>query len=118
MVANSAARSVSIERAMAILELLDASAHGWTLSQISQRLNIPRSTAHVLVVTLQRLGYVQQGASGHLSSLGVKAKILGCGTTACLQLGDHARPHLAPLTETIGLASYVAVLDRDQALYV
>jgi DNA-binding IclR family transcriptional regulator len=118
MAANSSARSASIERGVAILELLDASVHGCTLSQISQRLHIPRSTAHVLIVTLQRLGYVQQMTNGHLFSLGVKAQILGIGPAGCLQLGDKARPHLAPLTETIGLASYVAVLDRHQALYI
>ncbi|HVW86348.1 MAG TPA: IclR family transcriptional regulator [Bryobacteraceae bacterium] len=118
MVTNSSARSVSLERAIAILEFLDASMHGGTLAQISSRLRIPRSTAHVLIVTLQRLGYVQQNAGGHLYSLGVKARILGCGTGACLQLGDRARPHLKDLTEAVGLASYVAVLDRDQALYV
>jgi IclR family acetate operon transcriptional repressor len=118
MVTNSSAHSVSIERAVAILELLSASVHGMTLSQISQRLSIPRSTAHVLIVTLRRLGYMQQNASGHLFTLGPKAQILGGGPVACLQLGDKARPHLAPLTEMTGLASYVAVLDRDQALYI
>jgi DNA-binding IclR family transcriptional regulator len=118
MAANSSARSASIERGMAILELLDASVHGCTLSQISQRLHIPRSTAHVLIVTLKRLGYVQQTTNGHLFSLGTKAQLLGSSPAGCLQLGDKARPHLAPLTEAIGLPSYVAVLDRDQALYV
>jgi IclR family acetate operon transcriptional repressor len=107
-----------MERGVAILELLDASVHGCTLSQISQRLQIPRSTAHVLLVTLQRLGYVQQTGNGHLFSLGMRAQLLGIGPAGCMQLGDKARPHLGPLTETIGLASYVAVLDRHQALYI
>jgi IclR family transcriptional regulator, KDG regulon repressor len=118
MVTHSSAHSVSTERAVAILELLSASVHGMTLSQISLRLNIPRSTAHVLIVTLQRLGYVQQSLSGHLFSLGPKAHILGGGPVACLQLGDKSRPHLTSLTEMTGLASFVAVLDQDQALYI
>jgi DNA-binding IclR family transcriptional regulator len=103
---------------MAILELLSASTNGKSLSQISQRLNIPRSTAHVLIVTLLRLGYVQQSAGGHLFSLGAKAQMLAAGPVACMELGNKARPHLVSLTEGTGLTSYVAVLDRDQALYV
>ncbi|HKE21056.1 MAG TPA: IclR family transcriptional regulator [Bryobacteraceae bacterium] len=118
MVKTSAAHSVSVERVMAILELLSASAHGKSLSQISQRLTIPRSTAHVLIVTLLRLGYVRQSAGGHLYSLGAKAQMLAAGPVACMDLGNKARPHLASLTEITGLTSYVAVLDRDQALYV
>jgi len=114
----SGAQSVSVERVMAILELLGASSHGRSLSQISQRLNIPRSTAHVLIVTLQRLGYVQQGIGNHLFSLGAKAQMLASGPVACMELGNKARPHLVSLTECTGLTSYVAVLDRDQALYV
>jgi DNA-binding IclR family transcriptional regulator len=118
MVTSSSAHSVSVERAMSILELLSASAQGRSLSQISQRLGIPRSTAHVLIVTLQRLGYVQQGIGGHLFLLGAKAQMLGCGPVACMELGNKARPHLVPLTEVIGLTSYVAVIDRDQAMYI
>ena len=118
MVKSSAANSVSVERVMSILELLSASANGKSLSQISQRLNIPRSTAHVLIVTLLRLGYVQQSVGGHLYSLGAKAKMLTAGPAACLELGNNARPLLANLTEITGLTSYVAVLDRDQTLYV
>lgn len=118
MSASSSVRCASIERGVAILELLSASAHGYSLAQISQRLHIPRSTAHVLIVTLQRLGYVQPTSNGHVFCLGAKAQMLGIGPAGCLQLGDRARLHLAPLTETIGLASYVAVLDRHQALYV
>jgi DNA-binding IclR family transcriptional regulator len=118
MVTSSSAHSVSVERAMSILELLSASAHGRSLSQISQRLSIPRSTTHVLIVTLQRLGYVQQGNGGHLFSLGAKAEMLAGGPVACMELGNRARPHLLPLTEVIGLTSYVAVLDRDQAMYI
>lgn len=118
MVTSSSAHSVSIERAMAILELLSASANGKTLSQISDRLNIPRSTTHVLIVTLKRLGYVRQASTGHLFSLGAKAQMLAGGPIACMELASRARPHLVPLSEAIGLTSYIAVLDGDQAMYI
>lgn len=118
MVTSSSAHSVSIERAMAILELLSASANGKTLSQISDRLNIPRSTAHVVIVTLKRLGYVRQASTGHLFSLGAKAQMLAGGPIACMELASRARPHLVPLSEALGLTSYIAVLDGDQAMYI
>jgi DNA-binding IclR family transcriptional regulator len=118
MMTSSSAHSVSIERAMAILELLSASVNGKTLSQISDRLNIPRSTAHVLIVTLKRLGYVRQGSAGHLFSLGAKAQMLAGGPIACMEMANRARSHLVPLTEAIGLSSSIAVLDREQAMYI
>ena len=114
---SSEAHSVSVERAMSILELLSGSANGKSLAQISQRPNIPRSTAHVLIVTLERLGYIQQSL-GHSYVLGSRAKMLSTGSVASMELGNNARPLLAALTEITGLTSYVAVLDRDQTLYV
>src|ERR1700724_1742470 len=48
--------ATSIERAFAILEFLDGSRRGWNISELSRKLRIPKSTTHVIVLTLQRLG--------------------------------------------------------------
>ena len=112
------AHSNSVERAVAILELLGTSRHGWHIAQIGRRLNMPKSTAHVLVSTLERLGYVQRNPGQRLWSLGLKVYALGNGLTGTLELAELARPHLLGLTESTNLTTDVAVLDRDQAICI
>src|SRR5437868_4938193 len=50
--------ATSVERAFAILEFLDGSRRGWNISELSRKLRIPKSTTHVIVLTLARLGYL------------------------------------------------------------
>jgi DNA-binding IclR family transcriptional regulator len=50
--------ATSIERAFAILEYLDGSRRGRNISELSRKLGIPKSTTHVIVLTLKRLGYL------------------------------------------------------------
>ena len=44
---------------MKILELLAQSQRGLTLSDISRKLGIPKSSAHVLIKTLEVMGYLK-----------------------------------------------------------
>ena len=48
--------SGSVDRAFSILELLNSSKRGWNISEMSRKLEIPKSTTHVLVSTLELLG--------------------------------------------------------------
>jgi len=52
--------STAVQRALSVLEQLDSSLRGLNISKISRQLEIPKSSAHVIVVTLERLGYVQR----------------------------------------------------------
>ena len=49
----------ALERALSILELLAFVRHGLTLPDLSRRLELPKSSAHCLLVTLERRGYLQ-----------------------------------------------------------
>ena len=49
----------SVSRAMKILELLAQSQLGLTLSEISRRLRLPKSSTHVLLQTLEGIGYLK-----------------------------------------------------------
>ena len=52
--------ATSVERALSILECLDSSSRGLNISEISRKLGIPKSSAHVIILTLEKLGYVQK----------------------------------------------------------
>src|SRR6476660_8410607 len=56
-------QSNSVRRAFAILELLEDSDRRRNLSEISRRLELPKSTTSVLLSTLESMGYVTRDAS-------------------------------------------------------
>ena len=56
----------AVERALLILEYLDSSQRGLNISEIGRKLEIPKSSAHVIGVTLERLGYLALRELGKL----------------------------------------------------
>lgn len=109
--------AASVERAIAILEYLDSSRRGLNISEISRKLNIPKSSAHVIIVTLERLGYVQKKDDSLHYTLGLKAYGLGLGMMKSLSLSEAALPHLRALSNKLHLPSHLAVPDGDQGVY-
>src|SRR5439155_14795858 len=63
-------RIPSVDRALDLFERLTTSHGGMTLSEISRKLKIPKSTAHYLIKTLASRGYVQCSPDGRNYSLG------------------------------------------------
>ncbi len=114
----SAPNAHAVERALAILEYLDGSQRGLNISEISRKLNIPKSSAHVIVLTLERLGYVHKRPDSLNYSLGLKAYGLGQGMMKNLSLSEAALPHMRVLTDRLRLPSHLAVPDGDQGVYV
>ena len=110
--------STSIERALTILEFLDGARRGWNISELSRKLNIPKSSTHVIVVTLERLGYLTREPGSRDYSLGLKVYGLGCGLMKNPMLPDLARPPMLNLVEHTRLTAHLAVLEKDQAIYI
>jgi len=108
----------SVERALAILECLDSSRRGLNISEIGRRLGIPKSSAHVIVLTLERLGYVQKKSDSLHYSLGLKAYGLGQGMMKSLSISEAALPHMRVLSNQLHLPSHLAVPDGDQGVYI
>ena len=103
---------------MAILECLDNSRRGLNISELSRRLEIPKSSAHVLMVTLERLGYIRRAANGRDFCLGLKTYALGQRMAKMLSVSDLALPYMQRLASDTGLSAHLAVLDHDQAVFI
>ncbi len=110
--------ATAVERALSILEYLDSSRRGLNISGISRKLAIPKSSAHVIVVTLERLGYVQRKPDSLNYHLGLKAYGLGRGMMKNLSIAEVALPHLRVLVDQIHLPAHLAVPDGDQGVYI
>src|SRR5258708_37207835 len=89
--------STAVQRALSVLEQLDSSRRGLNISEISRQLEIPKSSAHVIVVTLERLGYVQRKPDPLNYRPGLKAYGLGPGVMQNLSIAEIALPHLRAL---------------------
>lgn len=110
--------ATSVERALAILEFLDGSRRGWNISELSRKLRIPKSTTHVIVLTLERLGYLTLDPRTREYSLGLKVYGLGRGLMKSLSLPDRALRPMQWLVEVTRCTSQLAVLADDQAMYI
>ncbi len=110
--------ATSIERAFAIMEMLDGTRRGWNISEISRRLKIPKSSAHVIVLTLERLGYLKREPASRRYKLGLKICSLGRGMMNDLVLPEVALPHMRWLVEQTRLTSHLAVIEKGHVVFI
>ncbi len=108
----------SVERAFSILELLDSSKRGWNISEMSRKLKIAKSTTHVLVSTLDQLGYIRQHPSSRRFQLSTKMFGLGREALSVNPLPDVALPHLRWLVQETGFTAHVGILEKTQVVFV
>jgi len=109
----------SVERAFTILEFLNSSKRGWNISEMSRKLKIPKSTTHVLVSTLDQLGYIkQQYQSSRRFQLSSKMFSLGRRALEATPLPDIALPHLRWLVQESKLTTHVGILEKKQVVFV
>ena len=115
---NLSFRLPAVDRAINLFELLSESQSGLTLSQLSRKLNIPKSTAHYLLHTLYTRGYVQRGANGRRYSLGLRFADVARGDNAELSLRTLAAPYLRQIVARMNLTATLAVRRSAEAVLV
>lgn len=103
-------RLPAVDRALSLLELLSYSQSGLTLSELSRKLQIPKSTAHYLIHTLATRGYIQRATDGHRYSLGLRASDLANSSRACNTLSTVVMPYLRRASQRLNLTSIATVL--------
>jgi IclR family KDG regulon transcriptional repressor len=107
----------SADRTLDIFELLAADPNGLTVSEISQRLGLARSSTHGLVHTLHARGYLMQDGSGRFH-LGAGLIQLGLNVVDRLELRVAARGPLERLVAATHDTALLVVPDRGDLLYV
>jgi DNA-binding IclR family transcriptional regulator len=100
------------------LDLLDEiSQRPGSLSELSRRLNLNRSTVHRLASALVDRGHLRL-VPGEGYMLGPKLLELGFAARQQIDLARIARPHLERLSELTEDTVHLGVLDGDKALYL
>jgi IclR family pca regulon transcriptional regulator len=109
--------SQSLERGLAILGCFTPGRPLLRVSELAEELGMSRSTTHRYVLTLVRLGYMEQGESRkYRLALGVTD--LGLSALSSTGLREHARAIMRELRDRMGYAVSLALLDGTEVLYV
>jgi DNA-binding IclR family transcriptional regulator len=108
----------SIERALSVLQCLGHSKRGFSISEIGRRLKIPKSSAHLILTTLERRGFLQRNTQTGRYHFGLQLLSLSRSALENLDLREEARPFLRDLMEETGLTVHMAVLERDEAVII
>jgi DNA-binding IclR family transcriptional regulator len=115
---QSESPSVAVERALGILEQIAHSSAGLTNSELSRRLEIPKSSASYILRTLERRGYLHRDAESGKYRLGLKILVLSRGVLTGLDIRKLALPFLEQLVERTHLTCHLAILDAGEAVYI
>lgn len=111
-------RMPAVDRALNLLELLSNSQNGLTLSELSRKLGIPKSTAHYLINTLATRGYIQHASDGRHYSLGLRLSDIAASNRARDELSAVTMPHLHDAARRTGLTAIATVLLGAEGLII
>jgi DNA-binding IclR family transcriptional regulator len=108
----------SLERGLAVLELLAGTRAGLTLPEIAKELNLPKSSVHCLLLTMERLRYLHRNEKTSRYMFGSKLFSIGNMSLSGLQVRQVSAPYMHALTERTSLTTHLAVLERNEAVLV
>lgn len=106
----------SIERAFAVLKALAGGPAGVT--EIAERVTLPKSTVSRMLSTLEELGVVEQVAAGGDYRIGAGMLELAAAASPGRSLISVARPHLIELNRLLGEAAGVSIPDGTDMFYL
>lgn len=119
ILAGPKTRSVpALERGLLILEYLAQSRRGVTLSQLTRKLQLPRSTGHALLLTYERTGYVQRCEKTGRYCLGLRLQALANQALWGISLRSQAAPLLHQLMQETGLTVHLAVMEDGDVILI
>jgi DNA-binding IclR family transcriptional regulator len=105
-----------VERLSLILEAFNG-VGPLTLSQVTARTGLPRSSAHRLLEQLTSVGWLARSPE-QTYELGVKAYELGQAALKQNRLLQSARPVMSDFAQRTGFTIQLAVLDRGDTVYL
>jgi IclR family transcriptional regulator, KDG regulon repressor len=108
----------SVQRSFAILEFLNASRRGWNISELSRKLDIPKSSTHVLINILSGLGYIQQAQLSNRFQLSPKLYGLGRRALHATPLSEIMLPHLHWLVQQTSLTAHAGILEKHHVVFI
>jgi IclR family KDG regulon transcriptional repressor len=107
----------SVLRAVRILESFDRE-EGMTVTEISRRLGLPKSSVHDILSTLVMEGILEKDSDNSRYHLGLKLFELGDKARSSLEIRKVATPFLKSLNSELDETVHLTVLDEGEVLYI
>ncbi len=107
-----------LDRALAILDTLSAEGPDLSLGDISERLELHKSTAHRLIMVLERHKLIERNSVNGRYRLGLKLFELGTRAVSQLDLRERARPSLERLVLETSETVHLCILDDSEVVYL
>ncbi len=108
----------ALERATLILESLAKSKSGMTTSQLARSLELPKSSAHRILRTLERHNFLHLEKDSGRFRLGWQLFCLAQRAFNNVSLRDQAAPFLRQLKDKTGLTVHLAAFVQDEVIIV
>jgi IclR family transcriptional regulator, KDG regulon repressor len=106
----------SIDRTFNILELLSRFESGLNLSEISDKIDLPKSTVHRLLKVLRERNYIEKSESVYRLGLGFIE--LCSGLLNSLELKTEAQVYLRKLSRQTGQVVFLAIQQDGEVVYI
>lgn len=108
----------SVERSLRILDLFDEYDKELKLTEITERMNLHKSTVHSLLKTLQKHHYIEQNSENGKYYLGMKLFERGHYVIQNLDLRALAREQLIKLSKETGRTVHLVIQDGKEGIYI
>ncbi|MDR6953244.1 DNA-binding IclR family transcriptional regulator [Ancylobacter sp. 3268] len=108
----------SAGKLLAVLECFSSVDKRLSVGEIARRTDLPRSTAHRLILALKEIGFLEQDRSRDEYRLGIKLFELGSIVLNNMDLHREARPFVDALTVATREAAHLCVFDGLRMVFV
>jgi IclR family acetate operon transcriptional repressor len=108
----------SLTRGLSLLEALARAEGGLTLTDLGQRVQLAPSTAHRLLATLEKMGYVYQAGELGRWYIGLQAFTVGSTFLANRDFVAQSHPYMRRLMEQSGETANLGILDGTEAVFI
>ncbi|MEP7328497.1 MAG: IclR family transcriptional regulator C-terminal domain-containing protein [Betaproteobacteria bacterium] len=108
----------SLTRGLSLLEALAKAESGLSLTDLAREVTLPPSTAHRLLATLEKMGYVYQGGELGRWYVGLHAFTVGSSFLANRDFVAQSHPYLRRLMEQSGETANLGILDGTEAVFI
>ena len=107
-----------LERGLRILGEFSRHKSMLTAPELARRLGVPRSTVFRLLVTLEKMGFVERTDDGRAYTLGLAVLRLGFEYLSSLNITELGRPVVERLRNETGCSASLVVRDRRDVVYI
>ncbi len=107
----------NVERAFKMLELLSKEPLGLRFADVCTHLSLAKSSAFVLLESLEALGYIEKNADGRYRAT-LRLFQLGSKVLSHLDIRATALPFMVALRDKSGFPVHLAMLDGSDVVYL